>query len=281
MTSETAWIPVAASHLLGPGKVMAVTVDEVDLAVWREASGAAHAWIDRCPHRGMRLSLGAVAGDTLICPYHGWRFDAAGQCVQMPAHPTTAPPRAAHTRPVASREEGGFVWARLAGEPSAQAIPSDRIADRTPAPTPVRTLTIAGAASRVAAALMIHPLGEPAATPWTGWQWTEPGGRLQVRAVRDADRYIATLDSDGAIDVEHVVGEKIVRYRFLMHPAQSGHMTVHLTSTIDAADTHTAQAMNAQLSAVRRWMAVNPDDAAWALAASHVSAFTMTQKESP
>jgi len=40
---------------------------------------------------------GRVQDGCLICPYHGWNYDASGQCVRMPAHPSQPPPTRAHT----------------------------------------------------------------------------------------------------------------------------------------------------------------------------------------
>src|SRR5687768_11460751 len=58
--------------------------------------GELTAFRGRCPHRLAPLSLGAVCGDTLQCRYHGWRFDADGRCVEIPAlgPDATVPPRA-------------------------------------------------------------------------------------------------------------------------------------------------------------------------------------------
>ena len=38
--------------------------------------------LDRCPHRGERLSGGQVRGEGLACPYHGWTWapDGTGHC---------------------------------------------------------------------------------------------------------------------------------------------------------------------------------------------------------
>src|SRR5919202_3782361 len=62
----------------------------VPLAVWRDASGAVHAFRDLCVHRGTALSLGAVEGDEIVCAYHGWRYRGDGACSAIPqlAEPT-------------------------------------------------------------------------------------------------------------------------------------------------------------------------------------------------
>ena len=41
--------------------------------------------LDRCPHRGVALSLGRISNDgCLECPYHGWQFAHDGACTQVP-----------------------------------------------------------------------------------------------------------------------------------------------------------------------------------------------------
>lgn len=44
--------------------------------------------LDRdCPHRGADLSFGRLEPDGLRCPFHGWKFDAQGRCLETPAEP--------------------------------------------------------------------------------------------------------------------------------------------------------------------------------------------------
>lgn len=105
------WHPVAASAALQPGAMQPARLLGEEIVVWRSADGAVHAWDDRCPHRGARLSLGAIAGDRLVCGYHGWQFDSAGVCRLQPAHPYDTPPRAACARTFQAREAYGLVWA--------------------------------------------------------------------------------------------------------------------------------------------------------------------------
>ena len=85
------WHPVAGADEVGPQPVAALLLAQ-PLVLWRDASGAIQAWADQCPHRGARLSLGQVCEGRLTCAYHGWQFDASGQCVQVPALPSFAPP---------------------------------------------------------------------------------------------------------------------------------------------------------------------------------------------
>jgi phenylpropionate dioxygenase-like ring-hydroxylating dioxygenase large terminal subunit len=72
-------------------------------------------------HRGTRLSLGKIQGETLQCPYHGWTYNEEGQCIRFPAHPTQKPPASACARTYQVQERNNWIWVCL-GEP-AQDVP--------------------------------------------------------------------------------------------------------------------------------------------------------------
>jgi phenylpropionate dioxygenase-like ring-hydroxylating dioxygenase large terminal subunit len=58
-----------------------------DLVLFRNTQGQ-FGLIDRpCPHRGADLAFARHEGDGLRCPFHGWKFDVSGQCVDTPAEP--------------------------------------------------------------------------------------------------------------------------------------------------------------------------------------------------
>ncbi|MBO1327706.1 aromatic ring-hydroxylating dioxygenase subunit alpha [Acetobacter suratthaniensis] len=104
------WHVVAYSTDLEQGKLLPVTLMERDLVLWRSASGEVHAWDDLCIHRGARLSKGCIERDTVVCPYHGWRYNDQGSCVLIPAAPNEPPMKKARaiTHPV--KERYGFIW---------------------------------------------------------------------------------------------------------------------------------------------------------------------------
>jgi phenylpropionate dioxygenase-like ring-hydroxylating dioxygenase large terminal subunit len=94
-----------------------VQIDGVELALWRDDEGRLSAWENRCPHRGVRLTLGTNTGDALVCRYHGWRFATqTARCVAIPAHPAQTPPIAARVAQYACSERDGFAWVH-AGTP--------------------------------------------------------------------------------------------------------------------------------------------------------------------
>ncbi len=44
--------------------------------------------LDRdCPHRNADLSFARHEGDGVRCPFHGWKFDATGRCLETPGEP--------------------------------------------------------------------------------------------------------------------------------------------------------------------------------------------------
>lgn len=79
------WHPVCRARDLLPGHARPIEILGEKFTLYRGATGAPHAVEFRCPHRRAQLSVGWVEGDDLRCRYHGWRFDASGQCVEQPA----------------------------------------------------------------------------------------------------------------------------------------------------------------------------------------------------
>ena len=55
---------------------------------YRDTTGQAVALHGRCPHRSFPLSKGRIRGDVLECGYHGFQYDAAGNCVRIPSQDT-------------------------------------------------------------------------------------------------------------------------------------------------------------------------------------------------
>ena len=117
---RTRWYAVGGGIDLEAGSARAVTLLGQDLVLWREAGGAAHAWRNRCPHRGMRLSYGSVRGDRLVCRYHGWQYDGTGRCRYIPAHPAGKPPNRVCVASYPCRERHGLVWVCLEGGEDAE-----------------------------------------------------------------------------------------------------------------------------------------------------------------
>lgn len=102
------WYPVAWSDAIGRGKLLACCFAGLPIVLYRTRSGAIHALEDRCAHRQVPLSQGVVEGETLRCGYHGWRYDCAGSCVDVPYLGQAHLPNGVHAYPV--REIDGMVF---------------------------------------------------------------------------------------------------------------------------------------------------------------------------
>lgn len=114
--------PMASSASLVPGQLLAATLMGTEVVLWRDGEGVVHAWEDRCPHRGTRLSIGRVENGQVVCAYHGWRFDTQGRCTLVPSQPTQAAPSNACTRVFHVRESYGLVWVCI-GDPEGDVLP--------------------------------------------------------------------------------------------------------------------------------------------------------------
>ncbi len=108
------WWPVARSVDVVRAPIRAVLLGE-KLAVYRGEDGEVRVRANRCPHRGGSLGHGAVHGNDLACPYHGWQYSGDdGHCTRVPslADQSKIPPKAAaKAYPVVERY--GHVWTCL------------------------------------------------------------------------------------------------------------------------------------------------------------------------
>jgi phenylpropionate dioxygenase-like ring-hydroxylating dioxygenase large terminal subunit len=78
------WYPVEYDRAIAPGQVVSVTFWKQPIAVFRAEGGELRAIDDRCAHRQLKLSLGCVKDDQLVCPYHGWCYGGDGRVVAIP-----------------------------------------------------------------------------------------------------------------------------------------------------------------------------------------------------
>jgi phthalate 4,5-dioxygenase oxygenase subunit len=126
------WQPVALIDEFDPRldprmaqrPVKAVRVLGQDLVLFRDAAGR---WglLDRaCPHRGADLSFGRHEGDGLRCPFHGWKFDTAGRCLETPAEPAGSRMcELVRQRSYPVLERSGILFAWLGAEGKAPPFP--------------------------------------------------------------------------------------------------------------------------------------------------------------
>ena len=94
-----------------------------DFVLFRDSEGAAYCISNVCPHRGSSLADGALYKDgTLACPFHGWRFNGAGECTLIPSrrdHEACVVAPGTRTDAYAVQEKYGLVWVCLGDDPDA------------------------------------------------------------------------------------------------------------------------------------------------------------------
>jgi nitrite reductase/ring-hydroxylating ferredoxin subunit len=77
-------IPVAKLVDLPPGALRYAEVDGLPIAL-ANVGGTIYAFSDVCRHEGGPLSAGALIGETVTCPWHGWTYNVrTGKAVIPP-----------------------------------------------------------------------------------------------------------------------------------------------------------------------------------------------------
>src|SRR5579864_5792999 len=83
------WYAFGSPDEFRRGKPSAVRRFGLDLVVWQDAHGRWVAQLDHCPHRSASLSRGRInrtksPDDRIVCPFHGFEFNAEGACQHVP-----------------------------------------------------------------------------------------------------------------------------------------------------------------------------------------------------
>jgi phenylpropionate dioxygenase-like ring-hydroxylating dioxygenase large terminal subunit len=114
------WYPVALSAEVPIGGVIGSPFLDGRVVIYRTSDGIAHVQSAYCRHLGADLSLGKMVGDRLQCPFHFWRYDTQGACVEIPAG--DRPPKAARLFVYPTAESLGIIWA-FNGETPIHSVP--------------------------------------------------------------------------------------------------------------------------------------------------------------
>lgn len=255
------WYAVGGSNGLARGDLMPATLFGSEMVVWRGEAGAVHAWENRCVHRGMRLTLGFVDGDTIGCRYHGWRYGAGGKCTYIPAHPEMPPPESFCVSTYPSHERHGLIWAST-GAPE----------DRPPALGEMggdlvfcRSLNVHAApedvAERTSRALFppfrapglsgLHRASAPDADGLYRCAWTSgDGGSIEVA-------YESSEIAPGVLSVLARQGDAVETVVMAFQPISSGRTGVHILA---GGGGSTAQRLHmAEWGRRLRWFLENPE----------------------
>ena len=79
------WLPAAkSSEVQAGGDPLRLMLLGEKLIAFRDAAGRVGVMDHRCPHRCASLFYGRNEDGGIRCVYHGWKFDADGNCTDMP-----------------------------------------------------------------------------------------------------------------------------------------------------------------------------------------------------
>jgi phenylpropionate dioxygenase-like ring-hydroxylating dioxygenase large terminal subunit len=82
------WLPAClSSELVVDGDPLRLMLLGERLIAFRDSAGRVGVLDHRCPHRCASLFFGRNEEGGLRCIYHGWKYDIAGNCLDMPNLP--------------------------------------------------------------------------------------------------------------------------------------------------------------------------------------------------
>jgi phthalate 4,5-dioxygenase len=119
------WLPAAmSSELKADGPPMRLLLLGEKLIAFRDSSGRVGVMDQKCPHRCASLFLGRNEENGIRCVYHGWKFDAEGNCVEMPS----VPPERDFKHLVKAKaykavERNGLIWVYMGERKEAPPLP--------------------------------------------------------------------------------------------------------------------------------------------------------------
>ncbi|MFX0557840.1 Rieske 2Fe-2S domain-containing protein [Maribacter sp. CXY002] len=91
-------------------ELLARTVCNKKLVLYRKKEGAPVVLEDACWHRLLPLSKGNLRGDTVVCGYHGLEYNSDGRCSYMPSQETINPSACVRSYPAVQKYRFIWVW---------------------------------------------------------------------------------------------------------------------------------------------------------------------------
>src|SRR4051794_31972508 len=107
------WVPALLSWELPEPDCAPVQVKLLgeSLVAFRDTSGRVGMIEELCAHRAASLFLGRNEENGLRCVFHGWKYDTAGNCVDLPNDLIETPMQSKiHLTAYPTVEMGGIIW---------------------------------------------------------------------------------------------------------------------------------------------------------------------------
>lgn len=116
------WYLICASKDL-KNKIISQKILGEDIILYRTENGETVALEDRCCHRNVKLSLGYLNGNNVVCGYHGWEYNCDGLCVLIPSQlPESKIPPKAEIKKYPIKEFNKWIWIFIGDEEKAKKI---------------------------------------------------------------------------------------------------------------------------------------------------------------
>jgi len=119
------WVPAClSSELVADNDPLRLALLGEKLIAFRDSAGRVGVFDHRCPHRCASLFFGRNEQGGLRCAYHGWKFDTAGNCLDMPNVPADQDLRAQVTaKAYRAAERNGLVYVYMGERVEAPPLP--------------------------------------------------------------------------------------------------------------------------------------------------------------
>jgi phenylpropionate dioxygenase-like ring-hydroxylating dioxygenase large terminal subunit len=110
-----AWYVAAWGEEITRAPLRRILLEE-PVVMYRKTDGTPVAMSDRCVHRAYPLSRGTLDGDSIVCGYHGFKYNSEGVCTWVPGQDNV--PKSARVKTYSLVESGPYVWIWM-GDPAA------------------------------------------------------------------------------------------------------------------------------------------------------------------
>lgn len=110
MFIRNSWYVAAWPQELTSEQPISRTLLDEPVVLYRQADGTPVALEDRCCHRGLPLSRGAVVGNRIQCGYHGLEYDCSGKCVKVPGQDVIPSGARVRSYPLVERDQVVWIW---------------------------------------------------------------------------------------------------------------------------------------------------------------------------
>jgi phthalate 4,5-dioxygenase len=120
------WLPAClSSELQADSDPVRIMLLGEKLIAFRDSSGRVGVMDHRCPHRCASLFFGRNEDGGIRCVYHGWKFDTAGNCLDMPNIPPAQDFRhKVKAKAYTATERNGLVWVYMGERAAAPPLPA-------------------------------------------------------------------------------------------------------------------------------------------------------------